>query len=545
MGKAGIKMVKIFSLQHENVNIAKSTIQAKLNSKQILYQVPKLKADIINNRWRAYQENADKVMDLDDNTNKFLKAALESIVKSDIIMDQRDVYYSIRGVHGDWKLSGHPLDTVQAYDAFVGTIMEKLQLVTGYTMQSLGVRAGPRGFIIGDNESYFDGVSDGKRKIQVKISAKPSIGFNLVDEGVSFQTRAKKLIHYEKAAGMDSLLVNDLPVMIEAVFMTSQGYPTESATKLQADMEKRGLPLYILGDADPHGLSMQVGYGRASKSNAYMPDCFYPKNAKLLGLFPSIALQLGLPAERITPEHERILPNLRKLCEETRPELIPDCETFENELKKWEWQALKGKDDYAPPIYMVESLRVSGNEMKYVPKAESSKATIIETIRKERSEMVEKEINRLTNEAIEPTKVKIRQKLRETFEEEIISFNEETENQIKNLEAMPADDYREAIKKKLVKQPVQYWNDAARKVVNDITDGEKFDLIITVDTEILVSDPKAEIVADLNAPDTPEKPLTIDDITESIESRVTGKKVLIQTIRKAIETVKGTPSQVW
>lgn len=534
----------IFSLKHENIDLAKPNVKETIREGN--YKVPRLSTDIINNRWRAYQKNTETMLDLDPNISKFIKAALEAIVKSDVIMDQRDVYYSIRGVHGDWKLAGHPLDTIEAYDTFVGTVMEKIQLVTGYTMQSLGVRAGPRGYIIGDDETYFE-VPVGRKTQQVRIAMPVGapLKFDLVDEGVTIQTRSQKVIHYEKAAGMDSLLVSDIPKMIEAIFMTSQGYNTETATKMHRVLEDNGKPLYVLGDADPHGLSIQLMYGRASKSNAYMPDCFYPTNATILGLYPRVAYDLGLPPEKINAEHAKILDNLEKLINETHPEMLPDLEIFREQKYKWEWQALKGKDDYAPAIYMIEALRACGDKIKYVPEADVTKNAIINTIKTEREGMVEREINRLTNELLEPTKEKIKEQLREQFADQIQEFEENSEAEIERLMEMDGDDFREAVKKKLVDRPAQYWGDAARKVVNDMTNECTFDLIATVDAEVIVNDPTWIIKSEIKDPEVPEKPLTIDDITNSVESRVTGKKVLIQTIRTALEKVKGIPSQVW
>jgi DNA topoisomerase VI subunit A len=540
-------MAKIYSLQHENVDVAKSIVEQQLNDGAI-ESVPRLSTNIIQNRWRAYQKSVDSKVILDANTKKFVIAALEVIVKSATEMDQRDIYYGIRGKHPDWKISGHQLDTAKAYDTFVGTIMEKVQLVTGFTMQSLGVRAGPRGIVIGDDESYFL-LPDGKRNIKVNITAPVGvpIKFNIVDEGVQFITSCNKIIHYEKAAGMDSLLVSDMPKMIEGVFMTSQGYNVEAATKLHRDMENRGLKLCVLGDADPHGYTIQHMYGRASKSNAYMPDCFYPRNATILGLSPRMAKELGLPPEKINSEHAKILANLRKLIEETHPENIEDIEIFENEMKKWEWQALKGLDEFGPAIYMIESLRANNVTIKYVPEAETLKNGIIKVWKDERLKMVEKEINRLATELVEPLKNKIKQELRETFSDVIESFNEQCENEAKRLtEEVDAVNFREAVKQKLIDRPAQYYSDAARKLISEMDEKASFDLIATIDANIIVENPEYSFETSVVDPKTPERELTVDDLADSIGKRVTGKRSLIEKIRTAFEkTVKKPINLKW
>jgi DNA topoisomerase VI subunit A len=533
-------MTKIFQLKHERIQVAKPEAEKILNSGN--FEIPRLSVDIINNRWRAYQKGEGNLHTLEPEVAKIVKAALEAIVMSDIIMDQRDVYYSLRGKHPDWKISGHPLDTIQAYDTFVGQIMEKLQLVTGYTMQSLGVRAGPRGYITGDDTSYFKLPSG----LEIKISASPALKFNLVDEGVEFISNARKLIHYEKQAGMDALLISDIPVMIESVFMTSAGYSVEAATKLHADMERRGLPLWVLGDSDPHGMSMQLMYGRASKSNAYMPDSFYPKKAKLLGLFPRVAEELGLPPEKITAEHQKILPNLRKLIEETRPEHIGDVEIFEKKLLKWEWQALSAQDQYAPAIYMIESLYAKGDEIKFVPDSKFCKEKITNEIKAEINRYVEDQIDCFARKwLMENLKPKLVEQIRNDLSGDIQAFDDEAEQQLEILRNMSDEDLREAIKLKLVKQPKQYWNNAVWKVIDDVL-SKKFTIVADVKGDVSTEGTsRADTEVTISQPEVPEQPLQKIDIITAIEKRVTGKNMLIQKIRNAIQKVLGKPSEVW
>lgn len=533
-------MTKIFALKHESTNIAKPNAFQTLNSGN--FEVPRLSVDIINNRWRAYQKGEGNLHTLEPEIAKLVQAALEAIVKSDILMDQRDVYYSLRGKHPDWKISGHPLDTIQAYDCFVGKIMETVQLVTGYTMQSLGVRAGPRGYITGDDTSYFKLPSG----LEIKISANPSLKFNLVDEGVEFHTHARKLIHYEKQAGMDALVVHDIPIMLESVFMTSAGYSVEAATKLHADMEKRGLPLWILGDADPHGLTMQCMYGRASKSNAYMPDSFYPKRCTLLGLFPRVAEELGLPAEKVTPEHQKILPNLRKLAEETRPEILGDVEIFEKKQRKWEWQALSAQDQYAPSIYLIESLYAKNDEIKFVPNAEKIKEQITNEIKDSIEQYIENQIDAYARKwLMENLKPKLVEQITDDLKGDIEAFNKEADEQLEVLKKMDPEDLREAIKLKLVNNPKQYWTNAIWKVIDDVL-SKKFTVVADVkgdvDTE---GTARADTQVTISQPEVPEQPLKKIDIITAIEKRVTGKNMLIQKIRSAVQKVVGIPNEKW
>jgi DNA topoisomerase VI subunit A len=538
MSKASSKW-RIFALQHTDVQTGKNGAQPISVAPKI--SVPRLSTEIQNNRWRAFTTGS--LIELDPDVEKFVRGALKAILNTNIIVDQRDIYYSLRMGHPDWKLAGHPLKTEEAYNTFVGQIMEKVQLATGYTMQSLGVRAGPRGYITGDDRTYFI-LPDGRK---IPVNASPVIQFNLVDEGVTLSTQARKLIHYEKAAGLNSLIINDLPLMLECLVMTSQGYNVEAATKMHADMEKRGLPLYVLGDADPHGMSIQLMYGRASKSNSYMPDSFYPRNAVLLGLFPRIAKELNLPPEHVGDIHMRVVPNLKKIMQEIHPDMLADAEIFEKDREQWEWQSLNGLDPLAPAIYEIEALYARNNEIKYVPTPAEVKKAIEDTIQQDLDDFVNDSIESYARDWLMANlKPKLVQQLKEDLEGDIAEFKSQADEEMEILRKMKAEDLREAIKLKLVKNPKQYWTDACRKVISDIL-AERFDITATikgdVDTE---RSGTADAEVKLSRPEVPEQPLEKHDIIEAIEKRVTTtKKALIQKLRDAIQKVLGIPSEVW
>jgi len=541
------KQRNIVELKHVNVQTGKNAIKPYIV--QPSYSVPRLSTEIIGNRWRALSTGFQITLDAEN--EKFVRTALEAIAAVDFEVDQRDIYYALRGKFGEGAtLAGHPLGTIEAYDTFVGSVMEKLQLAVGYTMQSLGIRAGPRGYITGDDRTIFQNVKLPTGNISdVPVSASPTIQFNLVDENVTLKTQARKLIHYEKAAGMNSLLVSDMPTMIEALVMTSQGYNVEAATKMHADMEKRGLGLYVLGDSDPHGMQIQLSYGKASKSNSYMPDVFYPKKAVLLGLFPTIAKTLNLPPEHVTDVHMRVVPNLEKIIHDTDPSMQVEAEVFKTERKQWEWQSLSNLDAYAPAVYLVEALRAKENEIKYVPEANNTKATIEHYIKTTVEEFVDEEIKSFARnwlmENIYPVLV---EQLERDLEGDIADFKDMADRELEKLRQMKSDDLREAVKLKLVKNPKQYWTDGIRKVINDMLK-QKFDIKATVDWNVdTQGSSQAEKHIEINDPEVPEQPLTKDDIVESIEKRLNDKKgfkPIIQRIRDALETRFGKPSQVW
>jgi len=531
-------VTRIVEVEYTNVRTGKGIARAKAGLKP---EVPRLSKDIINGRWRAYSKHGTMIT-LDPDVEKMVKAALQAIANTNITVDQRDIYYSIRGAHPDWKYSGRPLKSEEAYNAFVGTIMEKVQLFTNVAMQSLGVRAGPRGYITGDGQ-----ITTPKRKT-IPIRAQPALDFDLVDENVRLNTMARKVIHFEKSAGFEGLIANDMTKMVEAIFSTSQGYLVEAANKFLADCEKRGMKIHALHDADPHGMQMQLMYGKASKSNAYMPTSFYPVNVTLLGLFPRIARELGLPAEDVGPTHKKITQNLLKLCQGD-PAMKMEIEEIMRTWQQWEFQALNGLDSRAPAIYMVEALRAVEDEIKHVPDAERIKETINEEVGNDVEQLVEDEIDTYArNWLIETLLEGFKDELREWLSEDIENMKAQAEEQLEKLRGMNPEDLREAVKKKLVDNPKRYWTDGIRLVISDVL---KQHFTIDENPSIRFGAPEISAIdgtdynVEISDPEMPEEPLTKDDIVDAIQDRVSKKTALRQKIRQAIEAIMGVPDQAW
>ena len=531
-------MPEIIEVKHIDVRTGKGIAKAKAELKPT---VPRLSKDLINGRWRAISKHGTMIT-LDPDVEKMVKAAIQAIANTNITVDQRDIYYSIRGAHPHWTYGGHSLKSKQAYGAFVGTVMEKVQLFTDVTMQSLGVRAGPRGFITGDGY-----ITTPKRRT-IPIRAQPALDFDLVDRGVTVSTNARKVIHFEKSAGFEGLIANDMPKMIESLFSTSQGYLVEAANKFLADCQKRGMNIYTLHDADPHGMQMQLMYGKASKSNAYMPTSFYPVSVTILGLFPRIARELGLPAEDVGETHKVITQNLLKLVRE-EPQLRAEIEEIINTWQQWEYQALNGLDPRAPAIYMVEALRASKDEIKYVPDAEKLKEVIETNINEAVDELVEEQLDDYaTNWLLETFLEGFKEELRSHLSEDITEMKEKANEQLEKLREMDPEDLREAVKKKLVERPTRYWGDAAKLVIKDMLDQH-----FTIDENPVInySGPEINTIngtdfdVEISDPDIPEQPLTKDDIVDAIQNRVSGKTALRQRIREAVESVMGEPDQTW
>jgi hypothetical protein len=293
-------------------------------------------------------------------------------------------------------------------------------------------------------------------------------------------------------------------------------------------------------------MNIQMMYGRGSKSNAYMPDDFFPKSAVLLGLFPRVANELNLPAEHVTDIHMRVVPNVRRLAEETRPDMVADVELIEEERKQWEWQSLNGLGDVAPAIYMVEALYARGDEIKYVPEEHALKEAIIRQIEEDLSTYAEEKVEQFARKWLTENLLPdlIKQFKEKFFSNDLQEFHEMAEQAVDDLSHLNAEDFREAVKKKLVAYPRQYYSNAAGNLADELIN-KKFTIDAKVEATIDVKDANVSSDVSTNDMDLPDQPLTKLDIVESIERRVTGKNLLIQKLRDAIQKILGKPDETW
>lgn len=534
--------MEIVELSESSREDAKERLQEGKNA----LVVPSMRPQLLDGRWRAIEMRRRK---LKGDRAWFTEKTADIIIAQNVMGDQRDVFYSLRGRYGTKTIiigkKAYPLKEQKVYDLFTGDIMENVQLLAGSPMQSLGARAGPRGFIFGQDGQAFVP----RKNITYNLNGSPVLYFDLADDKTTLTSRARKVIHFEKAAGFERLTSGDISTMLESIFSTSQGQLSEAAHKFLAQREKEGRNIYSVHDADPYGLQMMMLYGLASKNSAYMPTSFYAKRVTPLGLLPSIAQALDLPPEDLAPAAlQTAKTNLRDMVVE-RTDLGEDLDVFLHDQTQWEFQALNAVHELAPQIYLVEALRAKGDDIKYVPSANEVKETLLTMIRASVEEFVDKQIadyafSWLYNKTL-PEVVK---KLKVALASDIEVFISLMEKELPKLDELDEGDLREAVKLKLVENPKQYADEALKQVVDDIL-SQTFSVDTKIQVRVSIDKAKAETSLSITDPELPESPLTKDDISVSIEKEIIpddeSRDEVVKRIRGAIETRFGEPDLTW
>lgn len=500
----------------------------------------------LTTRWQAGWK--EKFLDPGEN-QKFLKEILDYVSTLTDVTTQRAIYYALRGRHPEWTYKGGPLGD-QFYEHLVMWIMEKAQLMTGMTMQSMGIWAAPRGYVTGD------GTIQTRTRGRAPLNAKPALGFDMADTGMILSTHAKKVIHFEKDAGLDALTSGNFPRFIEAVFSTSQGQLTEAANKFLRECENRGMDLYSVHDGDPSGIQMQLLYGMATKNNCYMPSEFYPTLVRPLGFYPSIGEALGLPPEDVTEKEDKIFDNLLDLLEGKQknfPELrrfglANEVEVIVRDRQKWEFQALNAIHEQAPKIYLLEGLRVHEDPIKYVPEASSIKERVVSDARTLASEAADRAVEGLARELVEGTVPALVETLRGGLAEELLKFRQQVEAALAALAEIPDDAFREYVKRQLIAKPEKYAPQVIASMAQSFVDvvfHPKAELSFSFEIEGLQVRTKVDIAAPRTDYTPVGKTMLVDAIEAEILSNKRTRDRVVGLIRGALEERFGEPDEQW
>lgn len=535
-------MTTIIEITHSSVREGREVLKSFLSDP---IAIPSFRPTMEDNRWRA--EFIERFLSADSSQQQVLQEIMRIVSTLTDITTQRAIYYTLRGTHPDWTYKGKKLDDDFYQQHLVSWVMEKLQLHMGMTMQSVGVWAAPRGYISGDGDIVSS------RRGRIPLQGRPTLGFDLADEGARLDTHARKVIHFEKDAGFESLTAGNMPKYLEAVFSTSQGQLSEAAQKFLRQSEDAGMSLYAVHDGDPSGIQMQLLYGLASKNNCYMPSEFYPRTVVPLGFYPSVGDALGLPPEEVGPKEGAIFRNLYDMVEGKEKGIVSleeDIETIVRERKKWEFQALNALHEKAPHIYLVEGLRVHEDEIKYVPPAEEIKESVVKGARGKTGGVVEDALRRLAQQMLEKHEDKLVAMLKEELEEEIEDFLGLVEDGLELLADTPAENFREHVKSVLLSSPQRYAQDVVyalgRTILTAIFQPEASltDVSFAVDD---VSTGEVEVEA-LELPRR-RRPATKTMLVDAIEEKIVpGKRVrerVSTLIRTALEDRFGAPGEEW
>ncbi|KAL3281821.1 hypothetical protein HHI36_005021 [Cryptolaemus montrouzieri] len=136
-----------------------------------------------------------------------------------------------------------------------------------------------------------------------------------VDDIVELEASAYFILVVEKESIFFKLLDENLPHRLTKPFImiTGKGFPDlNTQLFLRKLWIVMSIPVFILTDADPHGVNIMIAYRFGSLANAHISDQLAVPKAKWLGVFPSEILKLNAEKQSLTENERRVVKNILK-----------------------------------------------------------------------------------------------------------------------------------------------------------------------------------------------------------------------------------------
>ncbi|KAK9872243.1 hypothetical protein WA026_017044 [Henosepilachna vigintioctopunctata] len=138
---------------------------------------------------------------------------------------------------------------------------------------------------------------------------------NDIDDFVELISSAYFILVVEKESIYYKLLEEDLPnrLVKSFIMITGKGFPDlNTQIFLRKLWMVMSLPIFILTDADPHGVNIMITYRFGSLANAHISDQLSVPKAKWLGIFPSEITKFDAEKQPLTDYEKCVIKNILK-----------------------------------------------------------------------------------------------------------------------------------------------------------------------------------------------------------------------------------------
>ncbi|XP_049851288.1 meiotic recombination protein SPO11-like isoform X2 [Schistocerca gregaria] len=195
---------------------------------------------------------------------------------TNVIRKKRDIYYS------DAKLFQSQRCTDRIINAFASTFS-----IPTFRMNII---SSEKGLIMGPLLIKTPCFSDDKRETvvldcrsQPQLVPSPSddLSFSIDTSCIPCESKTFVLV-LEKETLFNLAVQENLTQKYNCILITGKGYPDEG-TRYLVNLLTDHFPLYILTDADPHGINIFLTYSHGSRNYSYR-DCLSASSAKWIGV---------------------------------------------------------------------------------------------------------------------------------------------------------------------------------------------------------------------------------------------------------------------
>ncbi|XP_037101441.1 meiotic recombination protein SPO11 [Syngnathus acus] len=271
------------------------------------------------------------------------------LVQSNSYATKRDIYYTHPQLFGSQKT--------------VDKLVDDVACMLKIPRRSLHVFATSKGLISGDL-CYLE--KDGTRIDCHSNSAPVAVSSNI--EGIrNIVSSAKFILVVEKDATFQRLLQDDFCTKLSpCIMITGKGFPdVNSRLMVRKLWDVLRIPVFILVDADPHGIEIMCVYKYGSVAMAFEAQSLTIPSVMWLGLLPSDLERLQVPRNALIPftkaDENKLGSLLKRPYITDRPEWLKEMMLMQKNKLKAEIQSLAAiGPDFLTSIYLPNKLRFGG-----------------------------------------------------------------------------------------------------------------------------------------------------------------------------------------
>ncbi|KAG5874724.1 hypothetical protein JTB14_037240 [Gonioctena quinquepunctata] len=225
----------------------------------------------------------------------YILKKIQTLLETNTRLTKRELYYQLKSLIGDQRVTDRAINSISC--------------LLDVGMWALNIVA-QKGLVFGD--------------LKILLASGETVNCNVpgtmipqdVGEIIEIQSSAYFILVVEKESIFHKLIEEDLPNKLTRPFImiTGKGFPDLNTQlflkKLWVVMT---IPIFILVDADPHGINIMLNYKFGSVNNAHVSHHLAVSKAKWLGVLPSEIGNLNITKQSLNERELKLAENLLKM----------------------------------------------------------------------------------------------------------------------------------------------------------------------------------------------------------------------------------------
>ncbi|KAJ8915647.1 hypothetical protein NQ315_003431 [Exocentrus adspersus] len=260
---------------------------------------------------------------------------IQTLLETDNKLTKRELYYQMKSLISDQRITD--------------TAINLISCMLDVGMWALNIIA-QKGLVFGDLKLLL---SSGE---MLNCNVQGTLIPQDINDIVEVHSTAYFILVVEKESIFHKLIQENLPNKLTRPFImiTGKGFPDlNTQLFLRKLWMVMSIPVFILVDADPHGINIMLNYRFGSVHNAHVSEYLAVPNAKWLGVYPSEVINLNIPKQPLTQREIRLVNCiLQTPYMEFSPRLVDELRILLTQPYKASIEGLIKTDTYLSEVYL-------------------------------------------------------------------------------------------------------------------------------------------------------------------------------------------------